>query len=278
MNPTNPRQSVVQTPLTVTDQMGRRVVIPFPPKRIVSLVPSQTELLFDLGLGKQLEGVTKFCTHPTYARHQAAVVGGTKNFDFAKIAACQPDLIIGNKEENHPEGIAQLAAKYPVWMSDIADLADALRMVKQVGLITGKAHLAEPLAAEIAQSFGSLASGDSLVSAAYLIWRKPYLVAAGGTFIDDMLRRAGFANVFGGRGRYPEITAAELAAAAPARLLLSSEPYPFGPKHVAEFRALCPAAQIDLVDGELFSWYGSRLRHSAAYFKTLHASAPAAGR
>lgn len=255
-------------PLTVIDQLGRRVAMPFPPQRIVSLVPSQTELLFDLGLADRVVGVTKFCIHPAEARRKAVIVGGTKNFDFEKIAELKPDLIIGNKEENYQVGIEQLAAIYSVWLSDIATLDEALRMMRGVGFITGRRETAETLAAEIVASFAALAPPTPL-PAAYFIWRKPYMVAAGGTFIDDMLRRAGFTNVFAGRGRYPEITVAELAAAAPARLLLSSEPYPFGEKHVAEFQAICPGARIDIVDGELFSWYGSRLRHSAAYFATL---------
>ena len=253
-------------PLTVTDQLGRRVVVPFPPQRIVSLVPSQTELLFDLGLCKQVVGVTKFCVHPSKARQQAAVIGGTKNFDFAKIAACQPDLIIGNKEENYQEGIEQLAAQYPVWLSDVTG---ALRMIKQVGLITGRAPGAAVLAATVARQFGALPATTPTESVAYLIWRKPYMAAAAGTFINDLLARAGFTNVFGALGRYPEITPEQLTRAAPQRILLSSEPFPFQAKHVAEFQALCPEAQIEVVDGELFSWYGSRLLHAAAYLTRL---------
>ncbi|WP_375416651.1 helical backbone metal receptor [uncultured Hymenobacter sp.] len=259
----------LQRPLTVVDQLGRRVVVPFPPQRIVSLVPSQTELLFDLGLAEKVVGVTKFCIHPAEARQKAAIMGGTKNFNFERIAELKPDLIIGNKEENHQAGIEQLAASYPVWLSDIATLNEALRMMRGVGVITSRREAAEMLAAETAAAFAALAPPPTPLPAAYFIWRQPYMVAAGGTFIDDMLRRAGFANVFASRGRYPEITAAELAAAAPARILLSSEPYPFAEKHVAEFQAICPAARIDIVDGELFSWYGSRLRQSAAYFRTL---------
>ena len=257
-------------PLTVTDQMGRRVAVPFPPRRIVSLVPSQTELLYDLGLGEQVVGVTKFCIHPAEARKSAVIIGGTKNFDLEKIAALTPDLIIGNKEENYQDGIAQLAARHPVWLSNINSLPEALDMIRRVGFIAGAKDRAEALAAEIGASFAALAASEPVVSAAYFIWRKPYMVAATGTFIDDMLRRAGFANVFAGLNRYPEITAEALAAAAPQRILLSSEPYPFGPKHVFEFRAICPSATVEIVDGELFSWYGSRLRRSAAYFSQLH--------
>ena len=259
-------------PLNVTDQLGRRVAVPFPPRRIVSLVPSQTELLFDLGLGTKVVGVTKFCLHPAEARTTATVIGGTKNFDFEKIAALKPDLIIGNKEENYQTGIEQLAAKYPVWLSDIGNLSEALNMIQRVGFIVGVKEKADALAAEIAASFASLetaAAAGAPVLVAYFIWRKPYMVAATGTFIDDLLHRAGFANVFAGLSRYPEITSEQLAAAAPQRIFLSSEPYPFGDKHVTEFQQMCPAARIEIVDGELFSWYGSRLRQSAAYFSQL---------
>ena len=258
-----------QRPLLVVDQMGREVRLSYPPLRIVSLVPSQTELLIDLGLRKQLVGVTKFCLHPADARHTAQVIGGTKNFDLAKISAIQPDLLIGNKEENYQEGITELEKKYPVWMSNITSLPEALDMMRRVGSLTGKQQLAEPLANEISQSFAKLGSPSTLISAAYFIWRKPYMVAANGTFINDMLRRAGFQNVFAHLGRYPEVTPAQLAQAAPARILLSSEPYPFQEKHFAEFQEICPTAKIQVVDGELFSWYGSRLRRSAAYFQAL---------
>lgn len=259
-------------PLTVTDQLGRQVAVPFPPRRIVSLVPSQTELLFDLGLGERVVGVTKFCVHPAGARQSAAIIGGTKNFDFEKIDALRPDLIIGNKEENYQEGIEQLAARYPVWMSDITTLPESLEMIRRVGLLTGRKEAGDALAADIAASFAALAPAPEPIPAAYFIWRKPYMVAATGTFIDDLLARAGFRNVFGHLGRYPDITPEQLQAAAPRQILLSSEPYPFAEKHLAEFQQLCPAARLRIVDGELFSWYGSRLRLSAAYLNALIAA------
>lgn len=256
--------------------MGRRVVVPLPPQRIISLVPSQTELLFDLGVGDRVVGITKFCLHPPEARQTATIIGGTKNFDFEKIAALKPDLIIGNKEENYLVGIEELAAGYPVWLSDISNLAEALDMIRRVGLLTGTTTRSAELATKIARSFTGMAAGQRPVSVAYFIWRKPYMVAASNTFIDDMLRRAGFANVFARLGRYPAITAEQLSRAAPERIFLSSEPYPFGDKHLAEFQEICPAASVQLVDGELFSWYGSRLRLAATYFQQLRPAPGAA--
>lgn len=259
----------LQVPLTVTDQLGRRVVVAFPPRRIVSLVPSQTELLHELGVGERIVGVTKFCLHPPEVRQRATVVGGTKNVAVDRIATLQPDLIIGNKEENEQAGIEQLAAHYPVWLSDVASLADALDMIRRIGMLTGVAGRAEALATQIAASFAALSPMTAPISVAYFIWRQPYMVAASTTFIDDMLRRAGFTNVFRALDRYPEITPDQLLSAQPQQILLSSEPYPFKEKHLAEFQALCPSARVRIVDGELFSWYGSRLQYSPAYFQML---------
>jgi len=257
------------TPRSFTDQLGREITLPFPPRRIVSLVPSQTELLVDLGLGERVFGVTKFCVHPLEIRRTAVVVGGTKQVDFAKIAALKPDLIIGNKEESDQATIERLATLYPVWLSDISNLPQALDMIRAVGLLTDTALAATTLAQQIAASFAKSNTPPTPESVAYLIWRKPYMTVASGTFIDDMLTRAGFRNAFSHLSRYPQLTPAQLAAAAPQQILLSSEPYPFAEKHFAEFRQLCPNARIQVVDGELFSWYGSRLRHTAAYLSTL---------
>lgn len=255
-----------------TDQMGRRVApAQFPPRRIVSLVPSQTELLADLGLGERVVGITKFCVRPQAWFQEKQRVGGTKTLDFAKIEALQPDLLIGNKEENERAQIEHLAEKHPVWMSDIHTLADALNMIRGLGQLTGTSSEAETMAQKIETGFAALRppTNRQLPTVAYFIWRKPYMAAGSGTFIHEMLGWAGFENVFADRARYPEITAAELATARPDVLLLSSEPYPFAEKHVAAFREICPAAKIRVVDGELFSWYGSRLLHAPEYFQRL---------
>lgn len=254
---------------TVTDQMNRQVSIPSPPKRIISLVPSQTELLCYLGLEKELLGLTKFCIHPPDAKTNRTIIGGTKNLHLDKIADLQPDLIIGNKEENQKEQVEELMEQYPVWMSDISNLEEALQMITDVGVICDRVEKSKQLVADIKQRFDKLSEITHFQTAAYLIWRKPYMVATSGTYIDDLLQRSGFNNVFKTDTRYPEKTALELAAAKPQVILLSSEPYPFKEKHIAELQNICPQAAIHLVDGELFSWYGNRLLHSASYFAKL---------
>jgi len=257
---------------TLTDQLQRRIWLPYPPRRIVSLVPSQTELLAWLGLEEAVLGLTKFCVHPAHWRREKMQVGGTKQIRMERIEALQPDLIIGNKEENDREQIEALAKNYPVWLSDVGDLNDALEMIRQVGALTGRQEAAGTLARDISARFEALAGKMATVAprrAAYLIWHRPYMVAAADTFINDMLQRSGFLNVFADRRRYPAVEPQTLAAARPEVLLLSSEPYPFREKHLDEFRQICPSADIQIVDGELFSWYGSRLLQAPAYFLKL---------
>lgn len=246
-------------------------VVHWPPCRIVSVVPSQTELLAYLQLDNQVVGITKFCVHPEKWFQEKPRIGGTKTLNLEKIAALEPDLIIGNKEENQQEQVEMLANHYPVWMSDIVSFPDALAMIRAVGQLTDRQELADTLAMDIEQRFAALTGSISKhpVSAAYLIWRKPYMAVGNATFIHEMLGFAGFQNVFGHKSRYPETTLIELAETQPKVILLSSEPYPFAEKHCAELQRACPNSQIILVDGEMFSWYGSRLKMAPAYFQRL---------
>jgi len=253
---------------TVMDALGRPVRVTAPPQRVVSLVPSQTELLADLGLDAEVVGVTKFCVHPAHWRGVKAVVGGTKSVDTEAIAALSPDLVLVNKEENTRETVEALAQVAPVYVTDVHHLPGALEMIRAVGRLVGRADPAERLAAEIRDGFDALPVFPS-ARVAYLIWRGPYMAAGGGNFIDDMLTRAGFENALAHRPRYPEVTVETLRGAQLDRLLLSSEPFPFGPKHVEALSAALPGVSVELVDGELFSWYGSRIRRTPAYLRAL---------
>lgn len=252
------------------DQMGRSVKLPANPQRIISLVPSQTELLHDLGLGDRVVGITKFCIRPEKWFRTKPRVGGTKQVDLAKVRALKPDLIIGNKEENAQADIESLAQEFPVWMSDVEDLGGALAMIRMIGEITGTAIAATRIVEGIHGAFGGLRPLPHPVKAAYFIWRKPWMLAGAPTFIRDMLHRCGFAPCPpADLGRYPECNDDQLRAWRPEVVLLSSEPYPFGEKHVPEVQKILPGARIMLVDGELFSWYGSRLLHAPRYFQAL---------
>lgn len=252
------------------DQMGRPVTVPTLPGRIISLVPSQTELLFDLGLEERVVGITRFCIHPGSWFRSKTRVGGTKNVRLDVVRQLQPDLIIANKEENVREQVEALAKEFPVWVSDVNNMDEAMQMIESVGTITGASEKAGQILRGIADRFHFLNITGRIIRSAYLIWKDPYMAAGGDTFINDMMRRAGFWNVFSRVPRYPEVTVEAMREAAISVLLLSSEPYPFNQKHIDELRLSLPDTKIVLVDGEIFSWYGSRLLHTPGYIIKLH--------
>jgi ABC-type Fe3+-hydroxamate transport system substrate-binding protein len=253
-----------------TDQTGRKVSLDKTPKRIVSVVPSQTELLFDLGLTEEVIGITKFCVHPKEWFQTKTKVGGTKQLKLDVIHQLNPDLIIANKEENVKEQIEELDKYYPVWVSDVNNLDDAYEMIYSIGVIVGKTVSAQRRISGIGYSFSQLPAVNDRLSSAYFIWSNPYMTAGGDTFINAMMEAAGFSNVFKHQTRYPEVNIVELQAANCQLLLLSSEPFPFKQKHIDELQPLLPNTKILLVDGEMFSWYGSRLIQAPGYFIKLH--------
>jgi ABC-type Fe3+-hydroxamate transport system substrate-binding protein len=249
------------------DQMNNMVTIDFPPRRIVSLVPSQTELLADLDLDEKLVGITKFCVHPQAWIEPKKIVGGTKQFNFEVIQALEPDLIIANKEENYQEGITRLKAKYPVWVSDIVSVEDAIAMVASLGELTNSKTQAGNVIASINEAFERLNQVPT-VSALYLIWQKPWMAAGRDTFINTIMEKMGLKNAVP-ESRYPELSDEYIQAINPDYVLLSSEPFPFQEKHIEMLQQLLPLSKIMLVDGEMFSWYGSRLIKAPSYLNTL---------
>ncbi len=250
------------------DQLGRIIELHHLPQRIISLVPSQTELLYDLGLEDEVTGITKFCIHPQKWFRSKTRIGGTKQLHLNQIRELTPDLIIANKEENTREQIEELAKEFPVWTSDVNNYSQALEMIMAIGKMTGKEMEAQKLFDEIRKEFSKL-SAVKKYRAAYFIWKDPYMVAGHDNFIHDMMQHAGFENVFSDRTRYPSISIDELKSLNCEVLLLSSEPYPFSQKHIDELQPLLPGIKILLVDGEMFSWYGSRMAKAPAYFMQL---------
>ncbi|MEO9005188.1 MAG: helical backbone metal receptor [Ginsengibacter sp.] len=240
--------------------------------RIISLVPSQTELLFYLDQEDEVIGITKFCIHPSPWFRNKVRIGGTKNININKIHSLFPDLIIANKEENVREQIEELAINYDVWITDVNDLTGAISMINDIGKLTGKVTKASALVSEINAGFKKLkeiSSSREKIDAAYFIWKDPYMVAARNTFIDDMMHYCGMDNVFSDRNRYPQITLEDIRNKKASLILLSSEPFPFTEKHKKEIRQQLPEIEIELVDGEMFSWYGSRLLKSIDYFHSF---------
>lgn len=262
--------------LSFTDQTGRTIALARVPRRIVSLVPSQSELLFELGLNDEVVGITKFCVHPQQWFHSKTRVGGTKQLNGDVIHSLEPELIIANKEENAKEQVEELAQRYPVWISNVNNPGDAFDMITQVGAMTGKERNALSIIARIKSNFSRLTplnlpagTHGSRPRATYLIWQEPYMTVGGDTFIHSMMECAGFENIYLKRTRYPEVTLAELESNNTELLFLSSEPFPFKQKHIDELRLLLPGTKILLIDGEMFSWYGSRMQYAPAYFLKL---------
>jgi ABC-type Fe3+-hydroxamate transport system substrate-binding protein len=250
------------------DQLGDEIILPSAPKKIVSLVPSQTELLADLGLNDEVIGITKFCVHPEAWLKNKTIIGGTKNFWFEVIDEIKPNLIIGNKEENYKEGILKLKQKYPVWMTDIVSMEDTYKMITDVGNVTDTSPIAKEIVNQIQLSFTTIKKLGS-ASVLYLIWRNPWMAAGNKTFINTLLLEMGLKNCLEPKTRYPELSTADIKTLSPDLIFLSSEPFPFNEKHLKELQAISPASKIILVDGEMFSWYGSRLMQAPAYFNSI---------
>jgi ABC-type Fe3+-hydroxamate transport system substrate-binding protein len=255
----------------IVDHTGKFLSIPNRPQRIISLVPSITELLFDLGLNDRVIGITKFCIHPHEWFITKTRAGGTKNVKIETIQRLQPDLIIANKEENVKEQIEFLEKNWPVFTTVVDSVGSALKMIRDIGNITGTEIKANTLIYKITQD---LKIQNTIgLNTLYLIWKEPYMAAGGDTFISDMMNHAGFRNAIQTLSRYPILSEKEIRSIKPEIILLSSEPYPFKEKHIQELQIICPCSKILLADGEMFSWYGSRMQYTLSYFNHLRQSA-----
>jgi ABC-type Fe3+-hydroxamate transport system substrate-binding protein len=253
------------------DQLNRTIELEKVPQRIVSLVPSQTELLIYLGLKDKLVGITKFCIHPKNITRSIDKVGGTKNFKLDKIHSLNPDLIIANKEENEELKLKELMNQYPVWISDITNLKQATEMINKIGALTNKKTESINLSNEINYRFKKIKIHKKEVqSVLYLIWKNPFMSVNQNTFINNMLSKLGWHNVCSEySNRYPEITEEDIKKLNPDIILLSSEPFPFKEKHKRDFQKLMPKSDVKIIDGEMFSWYGNKLLKSTDYFNYL---------
>lgn len=253
--------------MNVTDQLGIALAFDRSPQRIVSLVPSITEWLWDMGLDDRVVGITKFCVRPEAWFRSKPRIGGTKQVHLDRLVALEPDLVIANKEENDASDVEAIrAAGIPVWTSDVRTWDDALEMMQLLGELLEVADKAAALNAELQQSLPVPSS--PVKRAAYAVWNAPLMLAGTDTFIHDIMARLGFENVVQ-TTRYPTFTDPELQAAQPEILLLPSEPFPFAEKHLPALQARFPNTQMLLVDGEMFSWYGRRMKFVREYGEGL---------
>ena len=259
---------------TLIDQLGTSHTFETAPKRIVSLVPSQTELLFDLGQEAKIVGITKFCVHPYHFKSTKKIVGGTKKVHYEKIRLLEPDLIICNKEENTQEIVEKLGEICPVWVTNIITIEDNFRMISDFGQLLNCRTEAQKWNDKLAfalSDFKNFVKDIPVRTVAYFIWKNPYMAAGSDNFINELLKLNHFKNIYDNKGRYPEVELEKLRLEGnPELIFLSSEPFPFKKEDGYEISNFTDKAQTVLVDGEMFSWYGSRLLKAFEYFKMLH--------
>lgn len=258
-------------PKEFTDQIEHQFTLSAIPEKIISLVPSQTELLYYLGLDKEVVGITKFCVHPEKWLSSKQKIGGTKNINLELIKSLQPDLIIANKEENLAHHVKQLQKEFSVYTSDINNFNDALTMIAHVGQMTNKNEKTEQLIEQITTVKEQFEKSypKTQKTCAYLIWQEPFMAVGNRTFIHEMINIFGLHNSFEDKDRYPEVTLDELKEKQLDYLLLSTEPYPFKENHLEQLQSELPDTKVMMADGEMFSWYGNRLLKCFPYFSQL---------
>jgi ABC-type Fe3+-hydroxamate transport system substrate-binding protein len=259
---------------TLIDQIGTSHNFERSPQRIISLVPSQTELLYDLGQEAKIIGITKFCVHPYHFKSTKKRVGGTKKVHYEKIRLLAPDIIICNKEENTQEIVTELSKICPVWITNIITIEDNFQMISDFGKLFNCRTEAQKWNDKLAYAltdFKNFIKDKPVKKVAYFIWKNPYMVAGSDNFINELLKLNNFENTYTDKGRYPEIELEKMKAEAnPEIVFLSSEPFPFKKEDGYEIEQFTNKAHTFIVDGEMFSWYGSRLLKAFEYFKMLH--------
>jgi ABC-type Fe3+-hydroxamate transport system substrate-binding protein len=285
------------------DAMGRTVYISRNPRRLVSLVPSLTEILFHFGCGDEVVGITDYCTEPAMEVRQKTRIGGTKNPDLMAILELQPQLVFAVAEENRRDDVARLeAAGVSVYVFEPVTVRDGIDLLWRVAEILACREVVAPSLQAIEAAYAetqTLTTARPVVRVFCPIWKDPYMTINAGTYVHDMLRVCGGENIFADRDRrfplaadlgqqsertgsrdvdrdrrYPRVTLAEMATLRPDVILLPDEPYVFSEADVADFTAFIdvPAVshqRIHLVDGKLLSWYGPRIGQSLRALREL---------
>ena len=252
--------------MVAVDDRGFPIELENAPARIVSLVPSLTETLVDLGSEDRIAGVTKFCIHPDHLRRERTRIGGTKGVNVAAIMDLQPDLVIANLEENEAQDVMALEiAGVPCWVCDVRTVERAFSLLAELGRLVGCAEAGERMEEEVRASWQATRVDFAPMRphVAYAVWRNPWMWAGSDAYIQDVLRWWGW-SPWPDATRYPELPMDALVAEGLEEVLLPSEPFPFKEAHRAE----CEGLSARLVDGEMFSWYGSRMRRVPQYLKT----------
>jgi ABC-type Fe3+-hydroxamate transport system substrate-binding protein len=263
----------------LTDASGVVVQLPAAPRRIVSLIPSITEILFALGLGDAVVGCTVYCSQPPEGVATKTRIGGEKNPKLDLIRDLRPDLVVANVEENVKSHVDTLRGwGIPVYVTYPRTVAAGIRLIRELGQLTGTAEQGAEMTAALEARFAETRARQAGRAPARVfcpIWRNPYMTINGDTYMHDMLASCGGANVFGGLPqRYPQVDVADVARERPDVILLPDEPFRFRRAHVADFAAHpeIPAirdGRVHLIDGKLLSWYGPRIAQALAELPAL---------
>lgn len=260
--------------ITFQDQLARNCSVPSKPQRIISLVPSLTELMFDMGLGKEIVGITNFCKHPFQLKSTKTMVGGPKNVNIDLIKSLNPDFILCAKEENTADTVAELEKIAPVFVAEVKSIQDTLYLIAVLGKILQRQTEATNILQKINYHLNDFKTFTKYLprkKVAYFIWGNPWMVAGNDTYINDLLALNNFINVYENRERYPEVDITQIRKEGnPKIIFLSSEPYSFTDEDAFEIGRHSNHAKTIYVDGEFFSWYGTRLLKAIPYFKKMH--------
>jgi len=250
------------------DDLGYQVMIPDQPRRIISLCPSITETLFELGAGKQVAGLTSYCIHPYKKTKKKTKIGGPRNPDIPGILDLDPDLVITSREENRQEDVDILRKKLPVITFDVKSIESSRNMILKLGLITWRLKPAMNYVQKLDKLLHIKAPLHEAYSVLYLVWKDPWMAAGHGNYICDLMKSQGFINVLPEHSRrYPVIHPAEIVQ--PDFIFLSSEPFPFNSEHLEETSIIFGGTKTVLVDGEMFGWYGTRIIRAIPYIRAL---------
>jgi len=260
--------------ITVTDDFGQTLVFEKAPERIVSLVPSITETLIELGAGNRVVGITNYCIHPARAVDDIPRVGGTKGASLEKIDALRPDLVITNREENRKRRIDALREKYPVYVTYPRTVEQALKIVADLGTLTRTSAKAAEIAEtcdQIVTSTDPVVRGNPFPTAC-LIWRDPWMAVGADTYISDLLGTFGFRNVFTrDDGRYPEVSLGTIAERGTDVIILPNEPYAFAEPDRRQIDSSLTEkgrkVRILLVDGSYLTWFGYRTMQGLRFLR-----------
>jgi len=237
------------------DARGVDLEFALPPRRVVSLVPSLTETLFDLGAGGAVVGITDYCIFPPDLT--ATRVGGTKNPDLAAIRALKPDLVHLNVEENLKRHADEIATFAPIFVTEPKSVDDVDALFGTLGMIHGVPVAARRLQTMLKKAEAGFA-GRQPFTFACPIWKDPWMWCGGDTYVSSLIETAGGVNLLSGQSRYPKRELSEVVSMSPDVIFLPDEPYLFTQADAAGLREQSTGRVVGPFPGHLVTWHGSR--------------------